>query len=388
MKFFRSLSARIPFGLLLLLMLPASLRLEAQTTGSLSTKWNPWETEQSTSTEALRGIHAVGQGVAWASGAHGTVLRTEDAGYVWQKCQIPPDGSSLDFRSVWAWDAKTAIVMSSGTGKLSRLYKTTDGCVHWRLLHTNTDETGFWDGLAFSDSKNGFLIGDPVGGHFVLLRTADGGEHWTAVKSKDLNTGTAKLGIFAASNSAMVLSGPALGPVYIPWFGTSGVSGGAGPFVYTGGIDCTMGTAHSNPSACLNRNWEFEKHDVPLASGSESAGVFAVGLRQTGPGAQEAVAVGGDYTKPGESSGTAAYRDPKTGKWLRASKLPHGYRSGVAWDKANKAWITVGPNGSDVSYDEGKSWSELGDDGYNAISLPWVVGPEGRIGKLVSLKGR
>ena len=32
-----------------------------------------------------------GNGVAWASGAHGTVLRTEDSGYVWQRCPMPQD---------------------------------------------------------------------------------------------------------------------------------------------------------------------------------------------------------------------------------------------------------------------------------------------------------
>jgi hypothetical protein len=30
----------------------------------------------------------------------------------------------------------------------------------------------------------------------------------------------------------------------------------------------------------------------------------------------------------------------------------------------------------------------VGDDGYNAISLPWVVGPQGQIAKLPSLKGK
>jgi hypothetical protein len=68
--------------------------------------------------------------------------------------------------------------------------------------------------------------------------------------------------------------------------------------------------------------------------------------------------------------------------------MPHGYRSSVAWDAADNAWLAVGVNGTDVSYDDGQSWSPLGDDGYNAISLPWVVGPGGRIAKLTSLKGK
>src|SRR5271165_2076621 len=104
-----------------------------------------WEMETSHTTSDLRGIHAAGGGVAWASGSHGTVLRTEDGGYLWQNCATPPGAEQLDFRSVWAWDAQTAVVMSSGKGEDSRLYRTTDGGATWMLLYTNPDPDGFWD---------------------------------------------------------------------------------------------------------------------------------------------------------------------------------------------------------------------------------------------------
>src|SRR6202047_3715069 len=91
-----------------------------------------WQMQQSGSHVTLRGIHAVSAGVAWASGAEGTVLRTEDGGYVWQRCAVPAGAEKLDFRGVWGWDANTAIVMSSGPGAGSRPYKSTEGCTHWR----------------------------------------------------------------------------------------------------------------------------------------------------------------------------------------------------------------------------------------------------------------
>jgi hypothetical protein len=131
-----------------------------------------------------------------------------------------------------------------------------------------------------------------------------------------------------------------------------------------------------------------------MAGGSQSAGIFALGVRQDGhqdgqpESAVHAVAVGGDYTNPGASEGTAAYLDAKTGNWLAPSHLPHGYRSSVAWDADDNAWIAVGPNGSDVSYDDGQTWRPIGKDGYNAISLPWVVGADGHIAKLKSLRGK
>jgi photosystem II stability/assembly factor-like uncharacterized protein len=353
-----------------------------------STVWNPWETEHSGTHHPLRGIHAVGNGVAWASGARGTVLRTEDSGYVWQSCAMPDGAERLDFRSIWAWDAQTAIVMSSGPGDQSRLYKTTDGCAHWTTLATNRDTAGFWDGLVFSDRKNGYLLGDPVDGHFTLLRTEDGGAHWKSVTSKDLDLNGQKLGAFAASNQAMVLTDPVLGDVAVPLFGTSGMSGGQHPYVYSGGIDCGMTMAHKDPERCLSQYWTFSKDEVPMAGASETQGIFAVGMHKGQNGEWHVVAVGGDYSAPNKSEGTAARRDLKTGKWAATTKLPHGYRSSVAWDAADNAWIAVGPNGSDVSYDDGQTWSALGDDGYNALSLPWVVGPDGRIAKLKGLKGK
>jgi hypothetical protein len=360
----------------------------ASSTGSVSTAWNPWELEHSGTNQPLRGIHAAGNGVAWASGARGTVLRTEDSGYVWQRCAMPEDAEKLDFRSIWAWDAQTAIVMSSGPGDQSRLYKTTDGCAHWTVLGMNKDATGFWDGLTFSDRNNGYLLGDPVNGQFTLLRTEDGGVHWKSVTSKDLDLNGQKLGAFAASNRSLVLTDPVLGNVSAPWFGTSGMSGGQHPYVYSGGLDCGMEMAHRHPERCLARSWTFTKDEVPMAGASESQGIFALGLYKDQGGAWHAVAVGGDYSAPSKTEGTAARRDPKTGKWTAATKMPHGYRSSVAWDGADNAWLAVGVNGTDVSYDDGQSWSSLGNDGYNAISLPWVVGPGGQIAKLTGLKGK
>jgi hypothetical protein len=94
------------------------------------------------------------------------------------------------------------------------------------------------------------------------------------------------------------------------------------------------------------------------------------------------VAVGGDYTKPNESSGTAASSANGGLHWTASAKPPHGYRSSVQWSEALKAWITVGTNGSDISRDDGKTWQPIDDGNWNALSLPFVVGPNGRIARL------
>src|ERR1700730_6514077 len=132
-----------------------SIKLLLLLTATLATKeiQAQWDIEESHTTASLRGIHNVGGGVAWASGTNGTVLRTEDGGYLWQTCTIPPGAEKLDFRGIQAFDENTAIVMSSAKGALSRLYKTTDGCQTWKLLFTNPAKEGFWDALQFIDAN-------------------------------------------------------------------------------------------------------------------------------------------------------------------------------------------------------------------------------------------
>jgi hypothetical protein len=103
------------------------------------------------------------------------------------------------------------------------------------------------------------------------------------------------------------------------------------------------------------------------------------------------VAVGGDYKEPNSSSGTAAWSKDGGQHWHAATTPPHGFRSAVAYDPPSKTWITVGPNGTDISTDDGRNWRPLhpspnepadADQHWNALSLPFVVGPHGRIGRL------
>lgn len=321
-----------------------------------------WSTQQSNTTANLRGIHNVGGGIAWASGSNGTILRTGDGGYVWQTCTIPPDGEKLDFRGVWAWDANNAIVMSSGPAEQSRIYKTKDGCRTWEQVAVNSEKDGFWDAVVFlengsdntKDTHVGILIGDPVGGRFYTEEKISRHD-WAVAPGCVAREGEAA---FAASNSSVYLFGP-----HRYMIGTGGRSG---PRVL-------ISPAMAKTKDCLDV-------PVPLASGTDSAGIFSLGFRN----AKHGIAVGGDYQKPSESSGTAVWTSDGGHHWTAASKPPHGYRSTVAWSPELKAWIAAGTNGSDISRNDGKTWQSLDDGDWNAISMPFVVGPKGRIAKLQS----
>jgi photosystem II stability/assembly factor-like uncharacterized protein len=339
-----------------------------------------WQILNSNTTADLRGIDNVGGGVAWASGTNGTVLRSEDGGYLWQPCTIPPGAEKLDFRGIQAFDANTAIVMSSGSGDLSRLYKTTDGCQTWKLVFTNPDKDGFWDAILYiADDDATFILGDPVHGSFRLFFSTVGddskfSDNWNG------NVVTAAPGeaAFAASNSLLIYN----------------LGDGMFSFI-TGGSRSEMIHEEHGLDQKKGLFSDWSRSPLPFPSGS-SSGAFSVAARpyiKTESGARHAVIVGGDYLKPDDSAQTAAYSSDWGNTWQSAQTPPHGYRSAVAYDEATKTWITVGPNGTDVSTDDGKNWKAVhpdaslheaadADRNWNALSLPYVVGPKGRIGKL------
>jgi photosystem II stability/assembly factor-like uncharacterized protein len=344
-----------------------------------------WEIQSAPTTADLRGIDSEGQGIAWASGSQGTVLRTIDDGKTWQRCATPHGAEALDFRGIQAFDAKTAIVMSSGKGPLSRLYETTNACKSWKLILKNIDKQGFWDALVFQDKFFGMLLGDPVNGSFFLAETFGDHKHWIQQHNKALRADSASQGAFAASNSSMLVSGHAS-------FGTGGVDGA---FFY----------AATQTEICLDdcpdtelegRNDAWLRSELPLGQNTESSGLFSLAWEPST--SQVIVAVGGDFQNPENATRTAAFTSDGGKSWLPAQTPPHGFRSAVAYDEATKTWITVGPNGTDVSGDDGRNWRALkpdprdGDppDGipedqhWNALSLPFVVGPHGRIGRLRS----
>ena len=347
-----------------------AVNLAAQATPSTSAHVlnGPWQTQHSGTHASLRGIHAVSDRIAWASGSHGTVLRTLDGGATWTQCAVPEDAEKSDFRSVWAWSADMALIVSAGPGYQSRVYKTTDGCKTWKLRAYSPEMNGFWDGVVFLTSKIGFLLGDPVNGHWDVRTTTDGGDTWDAEGDPGLEADAKSEGAFAASNSAITALGPNL------WFGSGGTGGAA---VHRSVEDCSRKDASGQ---CLIA---WEKVSVPMAGGSAAAGVFSVGARPV-PALRNiaVVAAGGNYEKPNDTTGIAAYSLDAGKTWKPTELPPHGYRSAVEWDRDRGVWITVGTNGSDVSRDNGKTWSPVDDNSWNALGLPWVVGPDGAIAKL------
>lgn len=320
-----------------------------------------WTPQISGTSERLRGVSAVSEDVAWASGNKGTVVRTIDGGSHWAVVFSGEEG--LDFRDIEAIDRDTAYVLSIGAGDKSRIFKTENGGRSWRLQFTNTDSRAFYDALAFWDGMTGLAVGDPVDGKFTILRTTDGGRTWTQVPPVTLPDALPGDGAFAASGTCLVVNGRKNA-----WFGTGGAA-----------------RARVFRSDDMGLTWQVA--DTPIMAGNASSGIFSL----TFSDALHGLAVGGDYRKERESGDNLAKTTDggRTWEFIGTTRL-RGFRSAVVFVPGShgRKVLAVGPAGADYSSDGGATWTSAGDAGYHAFSIAggrnagWGVGEKGIIGRV------
>jgi photosystem II stability/assembly factor-like uncharacterized protein len=290
--------------------------------------------EQTGVSARLRGISAVSERVAWASGSGGTVL------------------SAIDERTVY--------VLSIGNGPASRIYKTTDAGTTWTLQFKSEDQKAFYDAMSFWDNNHGIVVGDSIDGQFCILITADGGHRWSRVSTQVLPPALENEGAFAASGTNIAVFGKSHA-----WIGTGGAKG-----------------ARVLHTTDRGRTWQVS--ETPLHAGN-SAGIFSVAFRD----AKHGVIVGGDYKKEKEALDNIAVTSDGGATWSPVRGLS-GFRSVVAYlpDAKGPTLIALGPSGADISTDDGRSWRALEGPGFDTLSfarrlqIGWAAGAGGRIGKL------
>ncbi len=316
-----------------------------------------WTPQTSGSTAELRGL-AVHDGTrAWATGADGTVLRTRDGGRRWEKMAVP-GGEKLDFRDVEILANNTVLLLSSGPGELSRIYRTTDDGKTWTLVHTNPDKDGFYDAIAFWDEKHGVVLGDPVAGRFVTPLTSDGGLTWVPPPPGSISEAFPGEGAFAASGTCLsVLKGTLQG-----WF----VTGGA---------------RMSRVFRTIDRGKSWSSAANPLPAGNASSGLFSVAFVDGHTG----FAVGGNYKEPALASLNGTRSENGGRNWKPAPVSESGFYSAVvAVPKMPARLVAVGPTGTAVSDDKGTTWRKVDATPLNAVAFSdentgWAIGPKGTI---------
>jgi photosystem II stability/assembly factor-like uncharacterized protein len=319
--------------------------------------------QKSNTTENLRGISTPSDKIAWASGTHGTYLRTTDGGNSWQTAQVP-GAEALDFRDVEAFDSDLAYLLSAGPGDQSRIYKTSNAGKTWTLQFTNQNPKGFFDCMAFWDENHGIAVGDPVTDNsgklkFELIVTEDGGKSWKSLP--DTPPAIEGEGAFAASGTCLTVQGPAN-----VWFATGGKA------------------ARVFHSTNAGKTWTVT--DTPVIHGPDSAGIFSIAFRDPVHG----VIAGGDYKHPDQDGPNLAFTNDGGLTWTLSAISPQKYFSAVAFAKPHSesaAILIVGS--SQAAYEDNiaktsaqmqKSWNW----NLNAVSVAptadaIAVGPKGLI---------
>jgi photosystem II stability/assembly factor-like uncharacterized protein len=315
-----------------------------------------WTQQTSGVTARLRGVSAVSERVAWASGSGSTVLRTADGGASWQKLTVTSD--TLDFRDIDAVDEQTAYVLSIGNGNASRIYKTTDAGATWTLQFRNDDPKRFLDAMSFWDADHGIVIGDSIDRRFDILITSNGGKTWTPVLPDIAPPALENEGAFAASGTNIAVYGKK-----DAWIGLGAAARGR--------------VLHTSDAG---RHWKV--FETPIKSGP-SSGIFSIAFRDQRHG----VIVGGDYQKEKEAVDNLAITSDGGATWKLVKGLS-GFRSVVTYLPGTTSLITLGPSGGDYSTDDGQTWTRIQGPGVDTFSVApgqrfgWGSGAGGIIGRL------
>lgn len=327
-----------------------------------------WVERPTGSTAQLRGLAAVNHRVAWVSGSAGTVLRTDDGGRTWDDVSPGGDTGELEFRDIEAFDAYRAVILSIGEAGDSRIYRTSDGGHTWHLGFQNNEAAAFYDCMDFWDPWHGLAMSDPVDGKIRILSTRNGGRSWSVVDPAGMPEALPGEFAFAASGTCLVTAGS-----HNAWIATGG-------------------GAQSRVLHSSDRGQTWSAATTPVAS-TEAGGIFSLAVRPTfrpRSGLRyDVAAVGGDYLDPDRTAATSAYSQDSGASWTGGGDLG-GYRSGAAWLPRNRAAVlAVGPTGTDLSRDGGRTWTAVDSGSLDGVQCTWdgACWASGAAGRVTVLRG-
>jgi len=302
---------------------------------------------------SFRGLSVVNKHIIWASGTHGTVVKSVDGGKHWTRLKVR-DFEERDFRDIEAFDDKIAVLMA--VGEPAQILKTTDGGESWKIVFSDSTRGMFLDALDFANKKDGVVVGDPVNGLAFIAYTRDQGEHW-----------------LVDQNAPPLLDGEA-------FFAASGSNIKAIESPDSGSLSYIMATGGSHSRLFIGSS----AYSTPLQQGSQSSGANALLLI---PGTGKIVIVGGDYRIDSMSRGNCTVYSVEGGSFVQPKVPPHGYRSCVHALSPGRL-IACGTSGIDLSTDGGMTWKLISRQSFHVCagggnSTPvFLAGPDGKIAEL------
>lgn len=281
---------------------------------------------------SFRGLSVVDDSVAWLGGTNGTVGVSVNGGAQWKWHRVP-GCEKCDFRSIFAFDDRSAVIANAGTPAV--IFVTHDGGAHWKETYRLDDTNAFIDGITFTESGAGIAYGDPLKGRLLVLTSSDNGESWITLPTDyrpEMQAGEAS---FAASGTCVYMFSKQ------HWI------------IATGGkVSSLLETKNSG------RSWQ--RISTPILQGKNSTGIFSFYASSK----KNWLIVGGDYKQDTITTNNAFYTRNAGRKWHRPKVPPRGYRECISRATPNKkqSVLTLGPRGIDMSHNNGKTWLPYSDD--------------------------
>lgn len=164
-----------------------------------------WRTQTSGVTSSLLSVSVLDTSVAYAGGFGGTVLRTFDGGNSWVTT-APVGGDVYSLTLASQFRVIAAVNDASG----ARIRRSFNGGTNWQTSYEDTTSGAFMNAVWMFDPSNGYAMGDPVNGQWVLLKTSDSGVSWQSAASLP------QAGSEAGWNNSMYWINDQIG-----WFGTN-----------------------------------------------------------------------------------------------------------------------------------------------------------------------
>jgi len=322
----------------------------------------PTITTQAVNTrQLLQAVSVVNNDVVWVSGHGGTWARTEDGGATWST-GVVPGADSMQFRDLFALDAKRVWLMSAGNGSASQIWYSGDAGKNWTQQFRNGSSKAFYDCMGFWDEKHGIAVSDGVDGIFPVLATRDG-KSWALLSEAASPRARPGEGSFAASGTCLTTRGDQRA-----WFGTGAAVDGYARVIRT---------------TDEGRSWRSA--DTPIVTNA-SAGIATVAFRDDLHG----VAMGGNIAKPDMFTMNVAVSSDGGATWEAGGQMPFPgavYGSAYAMDNGRSALVAVGPKGAAISWDDARTWVLIDTLNYWSVGMGkggrgWMVGPGGRIRRL------
>ncbi|MGB5530383.1 MAG: T9SS type A sorting domain-containing protein, partial [Ignavibacteriaceae bacterium] len=180
----------------------------------------------------------------------GKTLRTTNGGQNWQTTVGSPGG---EVTSISAIDNQKAVVIVND-GTSTRIRRTAAFGVNWTTVYEDNSAGAHLNAITMFNDLNGYAVGNPVSGQWIILNTTDGGLTWNSASALPQNG--SEIGI---SNSMKWID------IQNGWFGTNnssvyrtnngGSSWSSGTTTFPNNNSVAFTDASSGVSAGTEINW-------------------------------------------------------------------------------------------------------------------------------------